>query len=148
MNKYFVSGRLTKDPASSKGTVSARTYFTVAAERPMNKAARKKAEEEGRAVADFPFFVAYGKLADVILESFSKGDTFAGMAEFETYVNKNGDYGYDFKVTSIFWDLCKTKRKEKHLSAASDAEESDDLPESTGFLDLPESYDEEFFDEF
>ena len=148
MNKFFVSGRLTKDPASSNGSVSARTYFTVAAERSMNKAARKKAESEGRSVADFPFMVASGKLADVILESFSKGDTFAGMAEFETYVNKNGDYGYDFKVTSIFWDLCKTKKKEDRPVRVPKKKGSDDIPEETGFLELPESYDEDYFDEF
>ena len=85
MNKWLVSGRLTKDPElrhTSSGNAVA--TFTLASDR------RYSGEEKG---TDYIPCVAWKKAAEIIAQYMRKGSymTVIGRGQFRKYTNKKGE---------------------------------------------------------
>lgn len=130
MNKVELVGRLTKDVSirmSNSGSSIAR--FTIACER--------RFKTEGQTTADFINCVAFGKTAEFIEKYFIKGMKIgvSGRIQTGSYDNNEGKKVYTTDVVIEEVEFVESK--------GSANAETTDKKSNDGFMDIPESIEEE-----
>lgn len=125
MNKVILMGRLTKDPdvrVSQDGGMTVARY-TLAVDR------RMKRDE-----ADFISIVAFGKSAEFADKYLHKGTkiVLSGHIQTGSFTNKEGNKVYTTDVVAEEQEFAESKKTE-----------SPDLSNDEGFLNVPDTEDEE-----
>lgn len=101
MNYLNLTGRLTRDPEGAytpQGTAVAK--FTIAVDRNLTSAKREEAEQQGQPTADFIPVVAFGRLAESILQYTTKGKRIcvSGRLQTSTYEDKDKKKHFSMSV--------------------------------------------------
>ena len=131
MNKVELVGRLTKDVSinmSNGGCSIAR--FTIACDR--------RFKTEGQPTADFISCIAFGKTAEFIEKHFSKGMRIgvSGRIQTGSYDNNEGKKVYTTDVVIEEAEFVESK-------AQGDAQARANASHDDGFMDIPDSIEEE-----
>lgn len=101
MNNVNLIGRLTKDPELRYTTTGlATTRITVAVNRKLSREKIQELEAQGKPTADFIMCQAFGNMAELIANYFSKGNLIGleGSIQTGSYLNKNNQKVYTTDV--------------------------------------------------
>lgn len=137
MNKAQITGRFTKDPEvryTSGQNPIAVANFTVAV--------NKRYKQQGQPEADFIPCTAFGKVAEFIEKYFRKGMKIevCGRITTGSYTNKDGNKVYTWGITVEEAEFAESKSAQQTAPA-------DEKPKSnydpTGFMNIPDGFDEE-----
>lgn len=101
MNQVSLVGRLVQDPELRElddGVTYSR--FNLAVDRYLGAAQRKEKQSEGKATADFPRIVVWGRQADNCSKYLQKGSmvSLQGRIVTSVYENKNGENVYSTEI--------------------------------------------------
>lgn len=92
MNNVNLIGRLTKDPELRYAiTGTPITRFTVAVNRKLSREKRQELEAQGKPTADFIMCQAFGNMAELIANYFSKGNLIGLEGSIQTGSYKNNE---------------------------------------------------------
>lgn len=129
MNKVELIGRLTREPDvrySQAAEPMAIARYTLAVDR--------KFKRDGQQTADFISCVAFGKQGEFAEKYLHKGTKIAVIGRIQTgsYNNKDGQKVYTTDVVA-----------EEHEFVESKKEETQPETDANGFVNIPDSIDEE-----
>ena len=139
MNKAQITGRFTKDPEvryTSGQNPIAVANFTIAV--------NKKYKREGQPEANFIPCTAYGKTAEFVEKYFRKGMKIevCGSIETGSYKNKDGQTVYTWGISVDEVDFGESKSSQNQ-NAAPATEKPKSNYDPTGFMNIPDGFDEE-----
>ena len=131
MNKWIGTGRLTSDPEvrySQGENATAIARYTLAVDRKYNR------EQQS---ADFIGCVAFGKSGEFAEKYLRKGMKIAVTGRIQTgsYTNKEGQKVYTTDIVVEEQEFCESKGQAQETQPKADAD---------GFMQLPDSMEEEF----
>lgn len=135
MNKFFISGRLTRDAEikySNDGKPVARFDFAVK---------RNFAKDTDEVKADFFNCVAFGKIAEIIEKcNVAKGTKLIIEAEVRNnnYTDKDGVKHYATQVVVQSFEFAESK-----ASSGSNTSAADTMTGADGFMNLPMGVEDE-----
>lgn len=139
MNKVILIGNLTRDPeirtmTGENATVIAR--FTLAVQRQFKNA-------DGKREADFINCVSFGKQSEFIEKYFKKGNKAAIVGHIQTgsYKNKDGATVYTTDVVVENIEFVGSKNSEGNGNTPEPTGNQENM--NSGFMDIPESADDE-----
>ena len=135
MNKVILMGRFTRDPEvsySQGDNQTAIARFTLAVD-------RRFAGNDGTN-ADFFNCVTFGKRAEFVEKYFRKGmkALVTGQLQNNNYTNKDGEKVYSVNIVVDDVEFCESKSS----SGTADGNRVD-TPQDDGFVNVPESIQEE-----
>lgn len=130
MNRWVGMGRLTKDPDYRQAGETTVCRYTLAIDR--------RGKQEG---ADFIQCVAFGKSAEFANKYFQKGTKIAVSGRISTgsYKKKDGVTVFTTEVVVDDQEFAESKQ----LSATQPAEEKHGVGSIEGWMQIPDSTDEE-----
>lgn len=136
MNKVILSGRLTRDAEvrySQGESSTAVARFSLAVDRRF----KRDGEEQ---TADFINCVSFGKAGEFMEKYGKKGTKFIveGRIQTGSYTDKNGNKVYTTDVVTENIEFAESK-----ASAPAQQEEPKPMPNSDGFMNIPDGIDEE-----
>lgn len=146
MNTWNGLGRLVRDPQTrtyGENNDKKMARFTIACE-------RRGKREEGQQNADFIGCVCYGKLADFVDSYLRQGTKIAMRGHIQTgsYKAQDGNTVYTTDVIADEIEFAESKKATENASSGSNANVG--IPnttakrdEDTGFLNIPDSIDED-----
>jgi single-strand DNA-binding protein len=132
MQKFIATGRLTKDSEvrySQGGQAVAKFDIAIG----------KRFKREGEADADFFSCVAFGKTAETIDKcKIAKGTKLLieGEVQNNNYTKDDGTKVYGTQILVNSFEFCESK-------ASAQQEEPKPMPNSDGFMNIPDGIDEE-----
>lgn len=143
MNKVILLGRLTRDPDvrySQGENPIAIARFTIAVDRRFTK------KDEGQ-TADFIGCVAFGKQAEFAEKYLRQGTKMlvTGRIQTGSYTNKDGQkvYTTDVAVEEMEFAESKGSKDSGQEGTAASAQKTAAQPDSNGFVNVPDSIDED-----
>ena len=146
MNTWNGLGRLVRDPQTrtyGENNDKKMARFTIACE-------RRGKREEGQQNADFIGCVCYGKLADFVDSYLRQGTKIAMRGHIQTgsYKAQDGSTVYTTDVIADEIDFAESKKASEGASSGGNANvgipsTTQKRDEDTGFLNIPDSIDED-----
>lgn len=136
MNKVIEIGRLTKDPevrySNGANGSTAVARYTLAVDR--------KFKQEGQPTADFINCVAFGKLGEFAEKYLHQGTKIAITGRIQTgfYTNKDGQKVYTTDVVVEEQEFCESKSSQQNTQ-----ERPKPMPDSDGFMNIPDGLEDE-----
>lgn len=135
MNKVELLGRLTAD----EQVKYSQGEKPIAIGR-FNLAVNRKFKREGEQDADFVSCVAFGKTAENIEKYFHKGERIVVCGRLQTgKYEKDGQTHYTTDVIVEEFDFVESKNN----NATASSETTAPVPNTDGFMNIPDSIDEE-----
>ena len=135
MNKVILMGRLTRDPEvryTQGDNAMAIVRYSLAVDR--------RFKRDGEPDADFINCVAFGKSGEFAEKYLKKGTKIAVVGRIQTgsYTNKDGQKVYTTDVVVEEQEFAESKN-----SGSSDNNQSAPANKDMGFMNIPDSIDEE-----
>lgn len=135
MNKVILMGRLTRDPEvryTQGDNAMAIARYSLAVDR--------RFKRDGEPDADFINCVAFGKAGEFAEKYLKKGTKIAVVGRIQTgsYTNKDGQKVYTTDVVVEEQEFAESKN-----SGSSDNNQSAPANKDMGFMNIPDSIDEE-----
>lgn len=135
MNKVILMGRLTRDPEvryTQGDNTMAIARYSLAVDR--------RFKRDGEPDADFINCVAFGKAGEFAEKYLKKGTKIAVVGRIQTgsYTNKDGQKVYTTDVVVEEQEFAENKN-----SGSSDNNQSAPANKDMGFMNIPDSIDEE-----
>ena len=135
MNKVILMGRLTRDPEvryTQGDNAMAIARYSLAVDR--------RFKRDGEPDADFINCVAFGKSGEFAEKYLKKGTKIAVVGRIQTgsYTNKDGQKVYTTDVVVEEQEFAESKN-----SGSSDNNQSAPANKDMGFMNIPDSIDEE-----
>lgn len=135
MNKVILMGRLTRDPEvryTQGDNTMAIARYSLAVDR--------RFKRDGEPDADFINCVAFGKAGEFAEKYLKKGTKIAVVGRIQTgsYTNKDGQKVYTTDVVVEEQEFAESKN-----SGSSDNNQSTPANKDMGFMNIPDSIDEE-----
>lgn len=135
MNKVILMGRLTRDPEvryTQGDNTMAIARYSLAVDR--------RFKRDGEPDADFINCVAFGKAGEFAEKYLKKGTKIAVVGRIQTgsYTNKDGQKVYTTDVVVEEQEFAESKN-----SGSSDNNQSAPANKDMGFMNIPDSIDEE-----
>lgn len=135
MNKVIMMGRLTRDPEvrySQGSTNMAIARYSLAVPR--------KFKQEGQPDCDFINCIAFGKLGEFAEKYLKQGIKIAVVGRIQTgsYTNKDGQKVYTTDVVVEEQEFCESKESQQNTQ-----ERPKPMPDSDGFMNIPDGIDSE-----
>ena len=135
MNKVILMGRLTRDPEvryTQGDNAMAIARYSLAVDR--------RFKRDGEPDADFINCVAFGKSGEFAEKYLKKGTKIAVVGRIQTgsYTNKDGQKVYTTDVVVEEQEFAESKN-----SSSSDNNQSAPANKDMGFMNIPDSIDEE-----
>lgn len=140
MNNVTLMGRLTRDPVirytqGEKSTCVAR--YTLAVDR--------RYKREGEPTADFISCIAFGRCGEFTDKYLHKGTKIALQGRIQTghYINKDNVTVYTTDVVVEAQEFAESKAASLDAQTAREQEMPRQQPDADGFMQMPDSIDEE-----
>ena len=135
MNKVILIGRLARDPDVKYGGANntAVAKYSLAVDR--------KFKQDGQPTADFINCIAFGKLGEFAEKYLHKGMKIAVTGRIQTgsYTNKDGVKVYTTDVVVEEQEFTESK----NANGNTGNQNSNSVPSSDGFMNIPDGIDEE-----
>ena len=141
MNKVILMGRLTRDPEvrySTGENATAIARFSIAVDRRFRRGG-------DNAEADFFNCTAFGRQGEFVEKYLKKGTKIllSGRIQNDNYTNRDGQKVQAVQIIAEEIEFAESKNASAGGYARSEAPERASAPANDGFMNLPESGDEE-----